>query len=1088
MKLSTMYNDIYNKLNSICNNWKQEQNDLERYKEKAIKESTNADNYLIKVLKNIDQKKDILEPYLNIAKKYAIQQISSSSSLPFDEKKLKELNNLRISQNTNSNFYATQLYTEVTGQFESLKEQELIAKQQAEEKKKRIDIEFQNKLVEIDRYCGKLKKEVSTFLRSDKYQSFIYFIKEEMDAFDFTKPDTSFSGKGIFNIGKMTLPFPVVPEFEDELVSLSYGLFDKQTHSIHIPCDVDMSGCVLLVEYNNAMENNALQGIQAILLNVARYYKEVCDQVVFIDPICRNNSRLGCLSSLSEGKNSFISHVPSSKDEIKRLLQTIIDTINNEERDINKKAKQAERHRIYVFHNFPQGYDGDVVSTIRQLCANAEYYGITVLLTNNIDSRDMSGSEMLNYIKAKAQYIELTESGENVIYRKDIDSSVKFKWFNAPSSLPDDVYQTFITNRPQVDIHNYYEKHFDLSRVPKYTKGNRNITNIPYGIDEDGNVLYLDFENTNFATFICGATRSGKSNLLHTIITGIVKNNHPDDVEVWLIDFKMTEFSRYITNLPPHIKYILLDESPELVYDIIDKLTDILTKRQNRFKGKWDKLYDVPAETYMPSIFVIIDEFSIMSQIVADSVTMGKYNYTTRLQNLLAKGAALGIHFIFASQGFSVGTRGLNDFSKNQVQQRIAMKTTVDDIKATLNLRSAGEDDNARMEQLPKYHALVKSLVPVDTRGNYLVYSKVLRIYDEDIQKKFIKNIRSSLTPVSKYDPDNINCYRDKKTLIIDGDKYAPFESRQIEMTECLRDSENYEDKLLLFAGEPRRIMAVYPLGFEKALRENLLVIGSMEEKIAMSSMLISFLKSLKMQSIPATILTSTQNNIYRYTKQSHDIYDSQVIKDVELICKEIKDLREKIELRIFDDRFYIVLGLNDIYDDILFSVGNTRKARVTMYATRAPGEPDITTLLALDEKSEDVELPTDDTSSISADDNDNSSIYDVREDLKYILEYGPKLGYHFILFNNSVAEYTQTQLNSMLFKHRIFFRMPRIDASGIVGSQNANIIADLPNRTFRYTNEQDSLSFRPYLHKGITIDGWHVTKDGTVILEEEED
>ena len=1083
MKIYTTYLDIFKTLTDFCDKLKQEEHSLELLKTSATQKKSDIDKSLDEKLDDIDinTKKKTLDTMLNISGSYVYTKEIQSTAIPrpYDITKLRTLQA--------SNDYKA-LYTEAAGQLEYIKELELDIRHKAEKEKQQIENELHKKQAEFLHRCNDLKKQVITFLKSDTYTEFIYFAKEEMKAFDFTRLDESFSRNRIFNIGKMALPFPAVPEFEDELVSLSDGLFDKQTHSILIPCDMDMPGRVLLAEYNNSTEDDLLQGIRAILLNIARYYRESYDQVVFIDPIRSNNSGLGCLSPLSEGKNSFINHVPSSKDEIKRLLKSIIDTLNDEEHDINKKEQQTKRHRIYVFHDFPKEYDGELVSRIQQLCATAEHYGITVILTNNIDSRNTSGYDVLNYIKSKAQHIKLNENGENVIYRKDIDSPVKFKWFKAPSSLPEDVYQAFITNRPQVDIHNHYEKHFDLSQIPKYSKGKREITYIPYGIDEDGKVRDLNFENTNFATFICGASRSGKSNLLHIIITGIVKNNHPDDVEVWLVDFKMTEFSRYITNFPPHVKYILLDESPELVYDIIDKLTDILTKRQNRFKRrKWAKLSDVPTETYMPSIFVIIDEFSIMSQIVADSVTMGKYNYTTRLQNLLAKGAALGMHFIFASQGFSVGTRGLNDFSKNQIQQRIAMKTTVDDIKATLNLRSEGEDDRARMEQLPEYHALVKSRVP-DTRGNYLIYSKVLRIDDDDIQKKFIKKISSSLTPISKYDPTNINCYKDKKALIIDGDKYATFESRQIEMNECLCDFENYEDKLLLFTGEPRRIMAVYPLRFEKALRENLLVIGSIEEKISMSSVLISILKSLKMQDIPTTIFTSTQNSIYRYTKQSRDVRNSQVIEDVELICKKIKDLKEKIELRISDDRFYIILGLDDIYDDILFSVGNTRKASVTMYATRAPGEPDLDTLVSLANKGEDVELPTDDTSSISADDNDNSSIYDVREDLKYILEYGPKLGYHFILFNNSVAEYNQTQLNFTLFKHRIFFRMPRIDASGIVGSQNASIIADLPDHTFRYTNGQDSLSFRPYLHKGIAIDGWQVTKDGTVILEEEED
>jgi hypothetical protein len=67
------------------------------------------------------------------------------------------------------------------------------------------------------------------------------------------------------------------------------------------------------------------------------------------------------------------------------------------------------------------------------------------------------------------------------------------------------------------------------------------------------------------------------------------------------------------------------------------------------------------------------------------------------------------------------------------------------------------------------------------------------------------------------------------------------------------------------------------------------------------------------------------------------------------------------------------------------------------------------------------------------------------------------------------------------LFKHRIFFRTPRIYASEIVDSTNASLIAVLPNRCFRYTDGLDSLSFRPYLHAGIVIDGWQIAEDGTV-------
>ncbi len=1095
MKLYTMYIEIFNKLTAFCNDWKREKDNLTHFQKAAIEKKAIADSSLLEELQEISKKRKLLEAYLNIAKAHTVQQTPSAKPLPYDEGKL-----ARISVQINSSFndaYATQLYTEATGQLKFLEEFEVASQKQVEEKKVQIDKVIQKEQADSAQRCALLKNKVVDFLKSDIYQSFIALIKKEKSAFDFSGFDKTFTENNVFDIGETALPFPTISEFENDLFSLSDNLMDRNAHSIYIPHEMNLSGCVLLAEYNNASETDLLQGLQAVLLNIARYYRDVYDQVVFIDPIRFNNSGLGCLSLLSEGKNSFINPIPSSIDEIRHSLKLIIDTINEEEHNLDKVAQRNAGHKIYVFHNFPQAYDESLVSKIRQLCVNAEYYGITIILTNNPSLRNTAGSEALEYIKVKAQYIKLTSGGENEIFRKDINSFVKFKWFKAPKSLPDDVRQHFITDRPVTNNSNNYEDHFSLSQLPKYIKGNRSLTNIPYGVDADGNILYLDFENTNFATFICGASRSGKSTLLHTIITGILKNNHPDDVEVWLIDFKMTEFSRYISHLPPHVRYIILDESPELVYDIIDRLSEILLKRQNIFKGKWDKLSDVPAEKYMPSIFVIIDEFSVMSQIIADSVTAGKDNYTIKLQTLLAKGAALGMHFIFASQGFTSGTRGLNDFSKKQVQQRIAMKTEVSEIKATLDLQSMGDDDRAKMEQLPVHHTLVKSRVPVDIRGNYLIYSKVLYISDNDVQARFIEDIKTALTPVPKYSSTDLSSYIDKKTMVVDGNRYVSFESGQADMQDYFYRSDIDEDELAIFAGEPRRMLPIFPIILGRNFQENLLVVGSINEKVAMSSLILSVVKSLKMQDVSSTIIASRKNNVYRHLQQFCDIASSRLIRDMESICEEIRTLKQKIEARVVGDEFYIILGLEAIYADMMFSANaNSNKTAVGISATikyekRKPGEIDINTLLTKIEQGEAVEIPSSDEQAYETNTNANlsTSIYDAREDLKYILTQGPKLGYRFVLLYNSVGEFRQNKLESTLFNHRIFFRTPRIDANGIVDSNNASIIAELPDHCFRYTNGLDSLSFRPYLHMGIVIDGWQVTGNGTIdIVEEDED
>ena len=55
-------------------------------------------------------------------------------------------------------------------------------------------------------------------------------------------------------------------------------------------------------------------------------------------------------------------------------------------------------------------------------------------------------------------------------------------------------------------------------------------------------MIRCDFENELFAAFMMGASRSGKSTLLHTIICSLLMDYHPDELELWLLDFKMLEF------------------------------------------------------------------------------------------------------------------------------------------------------------------------------------------------------------------------------------------------------------------------------------------------------------------------------------------------------------------------------------------------------------------------------------------------------------------------------------------------------------------------------------------------------------------
>ena len=182
-----------------------------------------------------------------------------------------------------------------------------------------------------------------------------------------------------------------------------------------------------------------------------------------------------------------------------------------------------------------------------------------------------------------------------------------FRWYEWKQDLSEN-FVTEIRNLSSREgiLGTEYVKRIDMEQYPAYERGKKSIV-LPYGVDQKDQVHSISFDNENFASYLMGASGSGKSTLLHTLITGIIRDYHPDDVELWLADFKMSEFAQYMDPVPPHIKYILLDESTELIYDLIDKLTEKMMERQRFFMSpenrELKKVENVPKNTLI--VFMI---------------------------------------------------------------------------------------------------------------------------------------------------------------------------------------------------------------------------------------------------------------------------------------------------------------------------------------------------------------------------------------------------------------------------------------------------------------------------------------------------
>lgn len=160
----------------------------------------------------------------------------------------------------------------------------------------------------------------------------------------------------------------------------------------------------------------------------------------------------------------------------------------------------------------------------------------------------------------------------------------------------------------------------------------------------------------------------------------------------------------------------------------------------------------------------------------------------------------------------------------------------------------------------------------------------------------------------------------------------------------------------------------------------------------------------------------------------------------------------------------------------------------------RAEGEMDIDSMLASLTKigKSNIDMVNSEnshqTENIEEKTSNQNTIYDAREDLKYIFTHGPRQGYHFFVVYNTVGEIIQCKLDTSLFKHKILFRMAKPDAMNIIGSAGSKVISELSDHSYRYANGLESVSFRPYLHENLSWDGWKVEKGfANNVVDEEE-
>ncbi len=180
---------------------------------------------------------------------------------------------------------------------------------------------------------------------------------------------------------------------------------------------------------------------------------------------------------------------------------------------------------------------------------------------------------------------------------------------------------------------------------------------------------------------VAGATNSGKSVCLNTIIISLLYQNNPDNLRFIMVDPKRVELPAY-NGIPHLLTPVITDVSKTInalkwCLNEMDRRYDVL----NQANRKNIQSYNLSAKEKMPYIVFIVDE-------LADFMMTAGKEMEAAVIRLAQMSRAVGIHLILATQRPSVDV--ITGLIKANIPARVAFSvTSLVDSKTILDMSGA---------------------------------------------------------------------------------------------------------------------------------------------------------------------------------------------------------------------------------------------------------------------------------------------------------------------------------------------------------------------------------------------------------------
>ncbi|KMJ57097.1 stage III sporulation protein E [Bacillus sp. LL01] len=297
----------------------------------------------------------------------------------------------------------------------------------------------------------------------------------------------------------------------------------------------------------------------------------------------------------------------------------------------------------------------------------------------------------------------------------------------------------------------------EIIRHPSFIQHTSPLT-VALGLDISGQPVVLDLQKMPHG-LIAGATGSGKSVCVNSIIMSLLYKSSPDEVKMLLIDPKMVELTPY-NHIPHLVSPVITDVKAataalKWAVEEMERRYELFVHAGVRDIGKYNENAKKHKQETLPYMVIIIDE-------LADLMMVAPSDVEEAICRIAQKARACGMHLLIATQRPSVDV--ITGLIKANIPTRIAFSVSSQvDSRTIIDIGGAerllGRGDMLLLENgAPK---------PIRVQGNF--------VSDEEIEKT-VNHVRKEQKPSYLFEQSELlkeSASKDEDELFLEACQYV---------------------------------------------------------------------------------------------------------------------------------------------------------------------------------------------------------------------------------------------------------------------------------------------------------------------------